>query len=130
VANWNAYDIAAQQETLYGTAAGETTLFINHLLSENNDGYGAAWHNTADEILDTSDYLYGYCNYFGVPIGTDTFEVKANGGKNLLTLNKRSKAIPTWTTANRPTGYNACMGYNITTGKAEVFDGSNWHDLY
>jgi hypothetical protein len=36
VINWNAYDIASAQETMFGVTVDETNLYINHLLTENN----------------------------------------------------------------------------------------------
>lgn len=35
-----------------------------------------------------------------------------------------------WTTVNRPTNIEAGFsGYNTTTNKAEMFNGTNWFDL-
>lgn len=34
-----------------------------------------------------------------------------------------------WTTANRPTGVEGLFGYNVTTGKVEVHNGTTWSDI-
>lgn len=124
VINWNAYDIASQQETLFGVDAAESHLYINHLLTENNPGYGPAWTTAEDTILDVANNLKGYINYQYVPSASI---VKGHGGNNML-LKKKPNEYYNWTTATRPS--LICQGYNETTGKLEFYDGSNWHDLY
>lgn len=126
VLHWNTYDIAAQQETLFGSIAGETKLYINHLNREVNDGYGPAWTYNPSVLLDTNNYLEGYCHYHVVPQGTPL--VKDNGGKNFLFMDKTRGFRYWWTTDTRPT--KPVMGFNETTGKYEALDASGWHDLY
>jgi len=124
--HWNTYDIAAQQEELFGVAAGATRLYVNHLNTENNTGSGPAWTTSEGELLDTSNRLNGYCHYHPVPQGTAL--VKNNGGKNFLFMDKTRGYRYWWTTDTRPT--IPAMGYNETTGKYEALTGSGWVDLH
>jgi hypothetical protein len=124
--HWNTFDIAAQQEALFGVAATRTKLYINHLNREVNEGYGPAWTYNPSVLLDTNNYLEGYCHYHPVPQGTPL--IKDNGGKNFLFMDKTRGTRYWWTTDTRPT--IPAMGYNETTGKYEALTGSGWVDLH
>ena len=86
------------------------------------------WCNHVDDILDTSNYLFGDMNYsegYGATI------VKAHGGLNLLIKNLKEGDCFHWTTATRPTSpHPGVMGYNTTTSKTECWDGSTWNNLW
>lgn len=124
--HWNTYDIAAQQEELFGYPVADSKLYINHLNREVNDGYGPAWTYNPSVLLDTDNHLEGYCHYHPVPQGTPL--VKDNGGKNFLFMDKTRGTRYWWTTDTRPT--IPAMGYNETTGKYEALAASGWVDLH
>lgn len=124
--HWNAYHIAAQQETLFGSTVAHSNLYIEHSTCENNAQYGPAWTNIVDWILDTGNNLIGYWNVHNVPANVPI--TKSNGGNNFLIKDKRTSNVYRWTTGTRPT--IKAEGYNETTGKMEFYDGANWHDLW
>lgn len=124
--HWNTYDIAAQQEELFGYPVADSKLYINHLNREVNDGYGPAWTYNPSVLLDTDNHLEGYCHYHPVPQGTPL--VKDNGGKNFLFMDKTRGTRYWWTTDTRPT--IPAIGYNETTGKYEALTASGWVDLH
>lgn len=124
--HWNAYHIAAQQETLFGSTVADSNLYIEHSTCENNAQYGPAWTNIVDWILDTGNNLIGYWNVHNVPANVPI--TKSNGGNNFLIKDKRTSNVYRWTTGTRPT--IKAEGYNETTGKMEFYDGANWHDLW
>lgn len=137
VLHWNAYDIASQQETLFGKTVSRCNLIIRHLISE--DSYtghqmGAAWTMRIDEILDSDNNLVGSINYIcagNLDFAGGGYIVKSHGGYNFLAKNIYTHSSYHWTTAERPIIKGAgTTGFNITTGKLECWDGSIWNDLY
>ena len=132
VLHWNTYDIAGQQETIYGVTEGDTFLQIQSLSSEDGyagDGRTPAWCYAVDEILDASNRIHGNVSYTIVKeagIGLDID--KQNGGYNLLVKNLRHDQTWKWTTAGRPniSSSAAIIGFNTTIGKMECWDGGTW----
>lgn len=132
VLHWNAYDIAAQQETIYGVTEGDTFLQIQSLSSEDGyagDGRTPAWCYAVDEILDASNRIHGSMSYTVVKeagIGLDID--KQNGGYNFLVKNLRHDQTWKWTTTGRPNISSSAgiIGFNTTIGKMECWDGSSW----
>lgn len=132
VMNWNAYSIAAQQETIYGQTAHDGDLRINYLTCEDGysgDGRTPSWCWRVDNILDTSNLLHGFVDYqWSAEAGLGIDITKSNGGNNLLIRNMRHTQTYKWNTATRPniSGSAGIMGYNSTIGKMECWDGSTW----
>lgn len=132
-----AYTIASQQESFYGNAAGRGTLKINNAYIEKGyegDGRTPAWCEDVDTILDADQRLFGCMDYQLSNVdGVGEYIAKSNGGLNFLVRNIYKGSGYHWTTATRPvltaTTYGT-VGYNTTTNKLEVFNGSTWVDLH
>lgn len=132
--HWNCYHIAAQQETFYDWVIGETSLKIAFAgIEDSEDPRLPVWTRYVDEILDTNNFLYGFVDYHTGTAngGSGHYVEKANGGRNLLIRNIIKSSNYHWTTATRPTspGYG-CTGFNTTTNKLEVHNGTTWVDLH
>ncbi len=134
--HWNAYDIAAQQETIYGNAIHDGNVKINFLATEDGyagDGRTPEWCYHVDEILDTSNLLHGMIDYqLSAEAGLGIDLTKSHGGNNLLVRNINKGETYKWTTATRPniSGSKGILGYNTTTDKLECWDGATWNDLF
>jgi len=132
VCGWNAYDLAAQQETIYGNTAHDGDLKIDYFATEDGyagDGRTPAWCYHVSEILDSSNLLHGFIDYqLSAEAGLGIDITKDAGGNNLLIRNMRHAQTYKWTTATRPniSGSAGIMGYNSTIGKMECWDGSTW----
>ena len=121
--------IASQQETIY-LGAGKAPLKIDHAIIENwKIGRGPIWLDKEAYILDNNDYLYGYMDYC-LGQGVSPF-TKTQGGTNFLIRDIYNGTNYYWTTDTRPSEPGVgCMGFNRTTSKLEVYNGTTWVDLH
>jgi hypothetical protein len=132
----NCYAIAAQQETMH-KVVGDSCLIINYMSLEPrptpNGAYWPDWVEFADVILDTDNILRGEinCNIRTIGGVDHSWLTKGNGGYNFLIRNQYYNSDYYWTTTTRPTipGYGT-RGFNITTSKTEIWDGSQWQDCW
>lgn len=129
LSHWSTYDIASQQETIY-LGAGKAPLQIDHAIIENwKEGRGPIWLDKEAYILDNNDYLYGYMDYC-LGQGVSPF-TKTQGGTNFLIRDIYNGTNYYWTTDTRPSNPGCgCTGFNRTTSKLEVYNGTTWVDLH
>jgi len=129
---WNAYCLAAQQETIYGQTVHDGDIKIEYLLIEegySGDGHSPAWCYHVSTILDSINLLHGFVDYqLSAEAGLGIDITKDAGGNNLLIRNMRHAQTYKWTTATRPNISSSAgiVGFNTTIGKMECWDGSSW----
>lgn len=129
------YAIAAQQDEIIGIPVGATRLFIDYFTLEPAvvGDYWASWMAFVDVILDVNNYIYGtFKGDIKSVAGVHGQNIsRSNGGKNFIYTNSHIIGSPSWTTSDRPTVPSAgTTGYNLTTNKTEVWNGSTWNDLF
>ena len=124
--HWNTYHVANQDETVYDRVAGYSYLQIDKGSCENDEA--PDWSHMTAMVLDTANKLVGSwrSDYNG------NLPMTKSGGLNFLMYDARQrKNIPMWTTATRPGAYiTGIVGFNETTSKLEVYNGTTWVDLH
>lgn len=124
--HWNTYHVAIQDETMYDIEAGVSYLQIDKGSCENDED--PEWTHSTSMVLDTENKLIGRwrSDYNG------NLPMTKSGGNNFIMFDaRRRNDIPTWTTDTRPTAYaTGLVGFNSTTSKLEVHNGTTWVDLH
>ena len=131
--HWNAYDLAPQQDTMYGRIVGIAAIKINFWAMEDDVDTGPEWTWRIADILDTDNLLIGFADYnTGIANGgLGHYITKEAGGNNLLIRNIYKDSSYHWTTAERPTTPGSgCTGFNTTTKKLETWDETQWNDCF
>lgn len=132
------YAIGARTTWIDNYHTGYSHLDIDYFSLEprdpvNNSQYWADWMAFEDVIYDPNNYLTGHASH--LVIGTDTVQGKyvtrSHGGVNMILRNAYNNSGDYWSTADRPTNRGLGLtGYNTTTNKLEVWNGTSWNDLY
>jgi hypothetical protein len=132
----NCYAIAAQQDTVVYTS-GATRLNIDYLTLEPRPTVGgiywADWMEFQDVILDVNNFVYGTFqgDIKSVTGNHGVYLQRNNGGNNFLYKNLHLLSDYIWVTADRPANPGkGTRGFNLTTNKTEVWDGSVWQNCW
>jgi hypothetical protein len=123
--HWNTYTISSQDDVIYDLTVYKSMVKINSASIEKDEA--PEWSHLDKMVLDSGNNLYGmmFCNC------NTTLPVTKTGGRNFFLIDQAKQGVVfDWTTTTRPTvPIKGCTGWNETSGKYEMYNGSDWVDL-
>lgn len=131
ILHWHQYMLCAQDDTYFDFAPSRVNIKIDFCSTEMKSEV-PAWCDLVDFIYDPSNLLYGSIDHDAQQAaGLNLRITKSNGGLNLLLKNIGGINVYTWRAVDRPANpIYGTMGWNTTSDKLEVYDGTQWVDLH